>query len=88
MKVDVVCSYSLELEIWILRHGMGPEYTQMEAATIDLLASFSHHPEALNGATGDGTRGNARPRIWVQDRTAECRRSRILCRGSRDSERC
>jgi hypothetical protein len=27
-------------EIWILRYGLGPEYTQVEAAAIDLLLSF------------------------------------------------
>ncbi|MDF9751553.1 hypothetical protein [Arthrobacter sp. ES3-54] len=33
-----------EPEIWILRHGMGPEYTQVEAATIDLLSSVLIQP--------------------------------------------
>ncbi|SEQ04498.1 GIY-YIG nuclease family protein [Arthrobacter sp. OV608] len=34
----------LEPEIWILRHGMGSEYTQVEAAAIDLLSSFQLMP--------------------------------------------
>ncbi len=30
--------------IWILRHGMGSEYTQVEAAAIDLLSTFLFRP--------------------------------------------
>ncbi|MDQ0076802.1 hypothetical protein [Arthrobacter oryzae] len=33
-------SAGLEPEVWILRHGMGSEYTHVEAAAIDLLSSF------------------------------------------------
>lgn len=33
-----------EPDIWILRHGMGSEYTQVEAAAIDLLSTFLVQP--------------------------------------------
>jgi hypothetical protein len=47
--IDRIHRAELEPEVWILRHGMGTEYTQVEAAAIDLLRSFLLQP-------GDATR--------------------------------
>jgi hypothetical protein len=47
--IDRIHQAELEPEVWILRHSMGPEYTQVEAAAIDLLSSFLLQP-------GDATR--------------------------------
>ncbi|WP_459384082.1 hypothetical protein [Arthrobacter humicola] len=46
-KLDAIARIhknNLEPEIWILRHSMGPEYTQVEASAIDLLSSFLLQP--------------------------------------------
>lgn len=42
--INEIRSVGLEPEVWILRHGMGSEYTHVEAATIDLLSSFLTQP--------------------------------------------
>lgn len=42
--IDRIHDAGLKPEIWILRHGMGPEYTQVEASAIDLLSSFLLQP--------------------------------------------
>lgn len=44
-KITEIRQSGFEPEIWILRHGMGVEYTQVEAAAIDLLSSFLVQPD-------------------------------------------
>jgi uncharacterized protein len=39
-RIRAIQEAGAEPRIWILRHGMGPEYTAVEAAAIDLLLSF------------------------------------------------
>ncbi|MCC3279897.1 GIY-YIG nuclease family protein [Arthrobacter sp. zg-Y40] len=58
----------LEPKIWILRYGMGSEYTQVEAAAIDLLMTFQltpvqppyplETPTQLTNARREATRGH------------------------------
>lgn len=42
--IQAIRNAGLEPEVWILRHGLGSEYTQVEAAAIDLMSSFIVQP--------------------------------------------